>query len=77
MLIAPRRRFDGYHLLYHLEALQLSFFSFSPPFFSTLSKGYVTLRAGGNSPTCLKAVALSRLLVEVDALYPLCYTRNR
>src|SRR5713226_8302701 len=29
-------------LLYHLEALQLSFFFFSPPFFSTLSKGYAT-----------------------------------
>src|SRR5206468_1732537 len=42
VLIAPRRRFDRYHLLYHVEALQLSFFSFSPPFFSTLSKGYAT-----------------------------------
>jgi len=42
VLIAPCRRCDGYQLLYHLEALQLSFFSFSPPFFSTLSNGYVT-----------------------------------
>src|SRR6266704_5990951 len=43
VLIAPRCRFDGFHLLYLLETLQLSFFSFSPPFFSTLSKGYVTI----------------------------------
>jgi hypothetical protein len=31
-------------VLYHLEALQLSFFPFSPPFFSTLSNGYATLK---------------------------------
>jgi hypothetical protein len=35
VLIAPCCRFDRYQLLYHLVALQLSFFS-------TLSKGYAT-----------------------------------
>src|SRR5437763_3206411 len=43
VLIAPCRRCDRYQLLYHLGAFQLSFFSFFPPFFSTLSKGYATL----------------------------------
>ena len=42
VLIAPRCRCDRYQLLSHLEALQLSFFSFFPTLFSTLSKGYVT-----------------------------------
>src|SRR6266852_3761056 len=43
VLIAPRCRCDRYQLLYHLEALQLSFFFFFPPFFSTLSEGYATI----------------------------------
>jgi TIR domain len=42
VLITPCRRCDGYHLLYHLADLQLSFFSFFPTLFSTLSNRYAT-----------------------------------
>src|SRR6266571_1520846 len=38
----PDCRCDGYQLLYHLEALQLSFFSCFHPFFPTLSHRYAT-----------------------------------
>jgi predicted dehydrogenase len=69
VLIAPRRRCDGYQLLYHLEALQLSFSPsltlFSQPLArdtlprkrtsSTLDKRLVEGGAPANNPAALSS----------------------